>query len=305
MSQITVRVPASTSNLGPGFDCLGLALKLYNQITVTGGDGNVASPAVGTRPTHKATARQATATTVEIADEVARLFFRKARTKPFRFSCAVTDHIPQRRGLGSSASARAGLLVALNELAGKPLSHSRVFELCTELEGHPDNAAPALFGGFTVVRGPTVQRFAVGKNFRCILLVPDLEIETKRARRILPSRISFAHAVANTGGAAAIVAAFVSQKYEAARGAFADHLHQPARTKLLPFLPDVIAAAEKSGAIGAFLSGSGSTVAAFATSNTTAIARAMKKAAPGDARAIIVAGENNGAFASINRSALR
>jgi len=280
MSQVTVRIPASTSNLGPGFDCLGLALKLYNRVTIRRDDASNAP---------------------KIAREAAQLFFKKAKRKSFRFACTMSDHIPQRRGLGSSASVRAGILVGLNDLAGKPLHELELFELCSDLEGHPDNAAPALFGGFTVSNETGVQRFDVGRHLRCVLLVPELEVETKKARRILSKQISLPRAIGNIRGASTITAAFVSQDYEAARGAFGDSVHQPARTKLVPFLPRVIAAAEKAGAIGAFLSGSGSTIAAVATSNADRIARSMRRAGPTKARIIIVATENTGAFGGISR----
>ncbi len=278
--QVTVRVPASTSNLGPGFDCLGLALKLYNRVTVARGDGQGVA---------------------QIAREAADRFFKQAKVRPFQFTCRLTDNIPQRRGLGSSASVRAGLLVGLNTLAGKPLVKDIILELCAELEGHPDNAAPALLGGFTVSNGARVQRFDVARKLQCVLLIPQLEVATSKARKVLPRKVSLGAAVQNVGGSSTITAAFVSGDYEAARGAFRDSLHQPPRTKLLPFLPRVIAAAERAGAVGAFLSGSGSAIAAVTITNPERIARAMRRATGTNALAIVVGPENVGAFGSIAR----
>jgi homoserine kinase len=283
MQQVTVRVPASTSNLGPGFDCLGVALRIYNRVTVARGSGNSQSP---------------------LATSAARLFFTRAKTAPFAFGCSLSGDVPRARGLGSSATVRAGVLLALNELAGKPLARSSIFELCAELEGHPDNAAPAVFGGFTVVRGPHVQRFPVSPRLRFVLLIPQLEISTSAARKILPARIRRADAVKTCGNACAVTAAFVSRKYSALQGAFGDHLHQPFRRKLIPFLPAVIAAAEKAGALGAFLSGSGSTIGAITLESPAKVGGAMLAAVGShDTKIIITSADNQGArFLKIHNS---
>jgi len=296
MQQVTVRVPASTSNLGPGLDCLGIAVRLYNDATVIRG--------AKSRP-------QA------IAGEAADLFFRHARCASFSFSVSITGNIPRSRGLGSSVTLRLGILHALNALTGNRLDRLSIFQLCAQLEGHPDNAAPAVFGGFAVVhssmsalllgsvrcadrtlqRGvPTFQRFEVSQRLYFVLLIPELEIKTSLARQILPSRISRTAAVENCANACAITAAFASRNYEKLRGAFGDQLHQPFRTKLIPFLPRVIAAAEKAGALGAFLSGSGSTICAITLQDRDRIAAAMKRAAGStSSRTIIVAADNRGA----------
>ncbi|HEV2803994.1 MAG TPA: homoserine kinase [Chthoniobacterales bacterium] len=274
MHQVTVRVPASTSNLGPGFDCLGVALRIYNEITISRGRGE--------RPG-------------AMAGSAAAAFFKKT-TKPFPFSCAITGAIPHSRGLGSSAAVRLGVLHGLNELAGRPLQRTELFHLAAKLEGHPDNAAPASFGGFNVVRGLERQTFTVSAQLHFVLLIPDFEIATSKARALLPSRIGRLEAVENSRNACAITASFASREYQSLRGAFADHLHQPFRKKLIPFLDDVIAAAESAGALGAFLSGSGSTICAVTLRATEKIAAAMLAAAksPG-ARTIITAADNRGA----------
>ncbi len=211
--------------------------------------------------------------------EAADLFFHHTRRAPFSFSVSITDNIPRSRGLGSSVTVRLGVLHALNALTGNRVDRLSIFQLCAQLEGHPDNAAPAILGGFTVVRGQTVQRFDVSALLSFVLLIPDFEITTSGARRILPSQIMRVAAVKNCANACAITAAFASGNYRNLRGAFADHLHQPFRLKLIPFLPRVIAAAEKAGALGAFLSGSGSTICAITLQDRDRIATAMKRAA--------------------------
>lgn len=257
MQQVTVRVPASTSNLGPGFDCLGVALRVYNDVVVT---------------------RGAKSRVQAVVKEAADLFFQHIRRAPFSFSVSITGNVPPSRGLGSSVTVRLGVLHALNALTGNRLDRMSVFQLCAELEGHPDNAAPATFGGFTVVQGQRVQRFDVSGLLSFVLLIPDFEIKTSGARRMLPSQIRRLAAVENCANACAITAAFASGNYRNLRGAFGDHLHQPFRKRLIPFLPRVIAAAEKAGALGAFLSGSGSTICAIALQDRDRIATAMKRA---------------------------
>src|SRR6058998_3713476 len=165
MEQIIVRVPASTSNLGPGFDCLGVALCIYNTVRVA-----------------RSASRQHFHP--RIVPEAADRFFHEAHRRSFSFSCSIAQQIPRSRGLGSSATIRLGVLLALNRLSGNPLDRLKIFQLCAELEGHPDNAAPATFGGFTVVQSsatvsvargkrdacPTVQRFAVSPRLYFVLL---------------------------------------------------------------------------------------------------------------------------------------
>jgi homoserine kinase len=189
-----------------------------------------------------------------------------------------------------------GLLHGLNELAERPLQRRELFEICAELEGHPDNAAPACYGGFNVVRGFERHMFTVSAQLHFVLLIPDFEVATAKARALLPSRIDRLLAVENSRNACAITAAFASREYQSLRGAFPDHLHQPFRKKLIPFLDDVIAAAETAGALGAFLSGSGSTICAVTLRAPERIARAMLAAAdsPG-ARTIITGADNRGA----------
>src|ERR1700757_1818386 len=133
MQQVTVRVPASTSNLGPGYDCLGVSLRLHNSVTVVRGNAP--------RSSHP-----------RIVSDAAERFFKQARRHEFSFSCSIAEQVPRCRGLGSSATVRLGVLFGLNRLSGDPLDRLTLFRLCAESEGHPDNAAPASFGGFTVVQ---------------------------------------------------------------------------------------------------------------------------------------------------------
>ena len=274
MEKVTIRVPASTSNLGPGFDCLGVALRLYNEVTIARNPLD--------RQAHP-----------PIVAEAANLFFKRSRRRRFLFSCSAVDKIPRSHGLGGSATIRLGVLHALNWLAGSPLDRLSIFHLCAELEGHPDNTAPSSFGGFTVARGGNIQRFNVSPRLYFVLLIPEFEIKTLAARKILPSRISRSAAVKSCGNACAITAAFASRNYESLRGVFVDQLHQPFRQKLIPFLPRVIAAAEKAGALGAFLSGSGSTICAVTLQDRHKVAAVMLRAARSTSARTIITTANN------------
>ena len=275
MQKVTVRVPASTSNLGPGFDCLGIALRLYNNVTISRRRGRPTGPMVCA---------------------AAAAFFKRAKRKSFAFSCDIAGDVPASRGLGSSVTVRLGVIGGLNELAARPLQRQEIFEIGSELEGHPDNAAPAAYGGFNVVRDGQRQAFTVSAQLHFVLLVPNFEIATEHARRVLPARVDRLHAVENCRNACTVTAAFASREYEKLRGAFVDRLHQPFRKQLIPFLDDVIAAAESAGALGAFLSGSGSTICAITLRSPETIARAMLAAAKSEgARTIITSADNRGA----------
>jgi len=275
MNEVTIRVPATTANLGPGYDCLGIALQIYNHVTVQRG---------GDAPAH------------EMVSAVSEKFFAAAKSAPFPFSWKIAGDVPRSRGMGSSVTVRLGLLHGLNELSGKPLSADALFQICAQLEGHPDNAAPAAFGGFTVAGGAEIARFEVAPELRFILLIPDFEVSTPAARKVLPAQLDRLAAAQSCANACRITAAFAAKKYNLLRGAFVDQLHQPFREKeLIPFLSNVIAAGEKAGALGGFLSGSGSTICCVAEAKDEEIGAAML-AASGNAgaRIVIAQADNNG-----------
>ncbi len=269
MLSVTVQVPATTSNFGPGFDCLGCALQVYNRVTVT-----------------KRRRRAPTSAGHAMAEAAAAAFFDAVgggEHAAFPFDWKIAGEVPMSRGLGSSVTLRLGLIAGLNALAGEPLTRERVFALCATLEGHPDNAAPAAFGGFTVAGGAgAVPRFAVSARLKFVLLVPAFEIRTDEARRLLPARIGRKTAVASSARACRLTAAFASGQY-ALLGDEAifddDAFHQAHRLPLIPFLPEVIRAGKAAGALGGFLSGSGSTVACLTLRNAAAVAAAMRAGA--------------------------
>ena len=277
-TSVTISVPGTTANLGPGFDSFGLALDLANLVTITLGKSIVSLPTM--------------------VETTAGSYFRGSGLTPLPFSWRIKGGVPQARGLGSSVTVRLGILMGLNELSGRPVSREGIFRLCAELEGHPDNAAPALFGGFTIARAfQAPLSYSVASALRFVLLIPDFEVATTDARKVMPKSISVADAAANAADAAVIAAAFATKRYGLLRGAFGDRLHQPYRAKLVPFLPDVITAGEKAGAIGGWLSGSGSTICCLAPdqASTAGITKAMKAASPAGSKIVICTADNKGA----------
>lgn len=285
-SSVTIRVPGSTSNLGPGFDTLGIALRVYNRVRVT---PTAARGVVIVSPITD----QARDGATRLVSEAARSFFRASGGKAFGFEIHLSGDVPIARGLGSSVTVRLGVVAALNELTGAGLSRQRLFEIVTSLEGHPDNAAPATFGAFTasamIGREAKCVRLAVPSAFRFVTLIPDFEIETAAARKLVPVSFSKADAIHNLTRVSLITAAFAQGDVEALRGAFADKFHQPYRQALIPQLTRVIRAGERAGAVGGWLSGSGSTIICLTTANADAVAKAMAALLPGSETRILAA----------------
>ena len=255
-NQVTVRVPGSTSNCGAGFDTLGLALTIYNDITLTRGDWRGAQPAAD----HDTAG-------LNMADEAAQLFFVRTGLEEFGYSLSITGDVPMSRGLGSSVTLRAGVVAALNELAGARLTRDDLCSLVTQLEGHPDNATPAVLGGFCVARCDPhtgallgVLRKPIGRDLRFVVVSPDQELETKKARGILPKELPYFDAVKSVNSAAYVVAAILSGEYDRLRDAVCDFLHEPYRLPLIPGARPAIEAGVAAGALTGWLSGSGSSV---------------------------------------------
>jgi homoserine kinase len=272
-SRVSVRVPCSTSNLGPGFDCLGLALRLYNTTTVT------RSGEDGPTPTGMVAA-------------TADAFFERAvggKLRRFPFDVKIEGDIPVSRGLGSSVTVRLGILLGLAELAREefPLTREQVLNLLIELEGHPDNAVASFHGGLAVCAhvaadpdaGFSYTRVPVGEELSFVALIPELKLSTEVARGLLPKEVSLAQAVENVQRTARIAAAFCTEDYPGLRGLFLDHFHQPYRRALIPGFDDILAAANGAGALGSFLSGAGSTLMALTLDRVDEISSAMLEAA--------------------------
>ncbi|HLP26609.1 MAG TPA: homoserine kinase [Acidobacteriota bacterium] len=272
LQSVTVRVPGSTSNLGAGFDTLGMAVTLYNDVTLR-----------RTRETGVHAATPDAIAGVDMASEAAAWFFARAGVEEFGFSFAVRGDVPMSRGLGSSVTLRAGIVAGLNELSGAGLDKDDLAELVTKLEGHPDNATPAVLGGFCVGRTDPnrgvltgVVRRAIGKELVFVVVSPSQELETKKARGILPKEIPYFDAVRSINSASYVVAAFISGEYDRLTHAVADFMHEPYRLPLIPGARDAIQAGVAAGALTGWLSGSGSSVMCVTRPAKAArVARAM------------------------------
>ncbi len=272
-SSVAVLVPATSANLGPGFDALGVALACRARVLVERGEPKIKSP---------------------MADGAADLFFQRAQTAPFGFRWEISDDIPRSRGLGSSVAVRLGILHGLNVLAGRPLDAEKIYRLCAELEGHPDNAAPAAFGGFVAARPDGVYfRCEIDPRVRFVLLVPGQSIETDAARAQLPARVSLHDAARNVAHASLITAAFASRNYDLLRGSLVDYLHEPTRAAVNPHLRPAVEAGVAAGALGGYLSGSGSAVACITLENPERVAAAMQEVMP-SAHTMILPADNTG-----------
>lgn len=256
LTSVTVRVPGSTSNCGAGFDTLGLALTVYNTVTLTRGDWRGAQAA-----TDRDTAG------LNMADEAAQLFFVRTGLEEFGYTLSIAGDVPMSRGLGSSVTLRAGVVAALNELAGTRLTKDDLCSLVTQLEGHPDNATPAIIGGFCVARCDPhtgellgVVRKPIGRDLFFVVVSPDQELETKKARGILPKELPYFDAIKSVNSAAYVVAAILTGEYDRLRDAVCDFLHEPYRLPLIPGAKSAIESGVNAGALTGWLSGSGSSV---------------------------------------------
>ncbi|MFZ5806641.1 MAG: homoserine kinase [Verrucomicrobiota bacterium] len=254
MHSISIRVPATTANLGPGFDTLGVALQLYNKVTLS------PSPEVPDDPF--------------IADAI-DLFFRTTKRRYQPFDVQVKGDVPRSSGLGSSVTVRLGILIALNQWFKCPLSPEKILELTIKLEGHPDNAVPAFYGGFFAGSATHHFRAPVAPKLYFVAIIPSFELGTKSVRAILPHRVPLSDAVINIQNSALAVAAFASGKYELLKGASDDRLHQPYRERFIPGFYNALRAAEKNGALTAYLSGAGPTLVAITLEKPEKIGRAM------------------------------
>ena len=280
-----IDVPATTANLGPGFDCLGLALDWWNSIVV--------EPANDWKIQVRGLTENISADKTNMTIEHMQLFFKRVGKKMPPVHITMTNRIPIGRGLGSSAAALVGGLVAGNVLAGEPLSRFELLELANECEGHPDNVSAAIFGGFTVsaFEGAQVSSVSVEppKAWRAVLFIHDHALSTKFARKILPKKIARADAVHNIGRAALLTFAFLTENPELLDVGTQDRLHQPYRAHLVQGMPELLDAARQAGAGGAALSGAGPSLLALAASSK--IAARVRDAMSETARKLNVNGD--------------
>lgn len=266
----TVRVPATSANLGPGFDSLGVALDWFGTYTVTLSDSNVPPPP---GPIEQMT-----------ASAVLSLFQQAGTPIPAGITVNYEGDIPVGRGFGVSASARAAGLIAADALIEGGRTLQDLIPLAVQLEGHGDNIVPAMLGGLRVVVEDDDELVEVGitppDDLKLVTLIPEFSMPTEESRKSLPERLTRNQAVHNIGRSALLVAALTQGRYDLLGTATEDVLHQPARSTLFPAMYPIFQAARDAGAYGVYLSGGGSTVAAFADpARADEIAGAMREIA--------------------------
>jgi len=263
--RVKVRVPATTANLGPGFDCLGLALKLYNTVECEMLNVECKQPVnieiegegENTLPKDEK----------NIVYQAIKRVFNTLHITHHTLHIHLINHIPLARGLGSSAAARIGGLVAANRLCGNDLTNQEILKIATQLEGHPDNVVSAFFGGLCVSildkKEVNYVKLNFPKDLNVVLCIPELTISTEKARKILPKKIPLPEVVFSSSRVALLLSALNQKKYDLLKLAMEDKLHQPYREKLIPGMKKVFQSAYSAGALGVALSGSGSSILAL------------------------------------------
>lgn len=240
---IKVKVPATSANLGPGFDVLGLAIDRYNIFTF-----------------------------VESAESKEENLIYKSYRRVFEYlgkplipvKIQVNDNIPIARGLGSSAACIVGGIMGANEILGKPLDKEDILKLATEIEGHPDNVAPAIYGGLvvSVMEGDKIHiaKLPIKNKLSFIALVPNFELSTSKAREVLPKRIDFKDGIYNVSRVSILLTALATGDSGLIKLGLQDKFHQPYRGKLIEGFDEIISAVNQKGALGCYLSGAGPTI---------------------------------------------
>ena len=279
---ITIRVPATSANLGPGFDSLGLALDLWNEAVITLAiEYSVQVSGEGAEKLSQGENNLIVRAAQKLAECVGK------RLPPFHLDCL--NRIPLSSGLGSSAAAKVTGLLGANMLLGKPLAHQELLNLAAEMEGHPDNVAPALMGGLIVAAieegNVLAHRIDVGASLdvpiSITVALPDIHLPTKEARAALPEQIRVKDAVHNISRSVMVAEAFRNGDLDLLGRAMTDTLHQPHRLSLIPGAREAMEMARDAGASAAALSGAGPGIIAFSSRRDPAIGEAMTRAFEG------------------------
>ncbi len=258
--KVRIQIPASTANLGPGFDSLGMALNLYAWIEMRISD-KTSFHLIGEQmqgvPANKS----------NLIYQVAQMVFEKAGFSYPELEIAMYSEIPLTRGLGSSASAIIGALAGANALVGNKLSMDELFQMASKLEKHPDNVGASLFGGIVVAFWDGVRaehiRLEPDPNLEVLAAIPAFQLSTEKARHVLPQQIALKDAVFNLSHSSLLVAALSTGNLDMIRHAMKDALHQPYRAALIPGMTAILEQAVDHGALGAALSGAGPTMLAL------------------------------------------
>jgi homoserine kinase len=268
--RVVVEVPGTIANLGAGYDCLGIAVGITLQVTVEVGAAAGAATEVVVEGEGSGEISAGRGNRVLEALEASIAERRIERSSVAGLRITMRNEIPLARGLGSSGAATVAGLICGDVLAGVSMDgpdadewRARLLDRATALEGHSDNVAPALLGGFVASLAPRAFRFDAPKELRIVLLVPELRLSTPRMRTLLPDSVPRSDAVANLARVALGVAGVASGDWSVLARLTEDRLHEPYRAAVYTQLPLILEAGRAAGALGACLAGGGSTVAAF------------------------------------------
>ncbi len=272
--KVSVKVPATTANLGPGFDCLGLALPIYNTITVeetimpgTGIEINIIDE------THEQDLISVPTDENNIVYKAIELLYNSIGQSPSELKITIKTQIPIARGLGSSAAVIVGGLIAANELLGRPADEAALLSIATEIENHPDNITPAVVGGFVVSSleedGSVVySKINWPKDWNITVCIPDYELSTSIARSVLPAEVPMKDAIFNLKHTAMLVQAVNTHDEKLMKIALDDRLHQQYREKLIPGLTEIKEALKhEDNVLGVVISGAGPSVLVISHGN--------------------------------------
>ncbi|ATW24116.1 homoserine kinase [Candidatus Formimonas warabiya] len=273
---LKIRVPATSGNLGPGFDTIGMAFELYNDISFelipSGLNIDILGEGASEIP------RRENNKVFQAAKKV----FDKVNFSPSGLKIILENNIPIARGLGSSASIIVGGMVAANELSGKRLSDQEILKMAVEMEGHPDNVAPALFGGVTAavsgISSVDYLKILPPRKLHAIVAIPDFQLSTETARQVIPTMVDRSDAVFNIGRTSLMIGALLKEDLALFGKMMEDRLHQPYRMSLIPGMREVFSLAKEAGALSVAISGAGPTLIAFVVGDGRPVAEAMSKA---------------------------
>ncbi|ODS50913.1 MAG: hypothetical protein A8274_112 [Halanaerobium sp. 4-GBenrich] len=273
-----IKVPATSANLGPGYDTLGLALTLFNNFKIKKrADQKLKIKVIDQNKEQEIKI----AASDNLIVQAYQRYFKFLKKDIIGAEIVEEMNSPLARGLGSSASAIIGGLAAAAVVSGQLITEKDFIQLAVELEKHPDNVVPALVGGLTVNFNCSdnydYYKIDVDQNLNCILLVPDYELKTEKLRQVLPDQINYPAVISNLSRISLLTAAFINRDYQLLKIAMDDQLHQPYRKQLIKGFDKIIETAYINGAVGAALSGAGPTILALAVENEKIIAAEMKK----------------------------
>lgn len=267
---IKIRVPASTANIGSGFDSLGMALNLYNIFTFE--EISEGLEIIGGLDYEKPKDNLVYISMVET--------FRLIGYKPKGIRINIESNIPISRGLGSSSTCILAGIIGGNKMANSPLSIDDIFKLATKIEGHPDNVGPSLFGGLisSLMEANSLyyNKIEIAKGLKFLAIIPDFTLSTKKAREVLPENLSHKSAVENVSRVSLLISALSNGRFDLLKVGLKDNLHQPYRGKLIKGYDNLINKIYELKALGAYLSGAGPTIMAIVKEDDNTFKKEME-----------------------------